>query len=181
MKAYFGRYPSKRTLARNPNAKRKISVRIDSHDTWGTYSDLAHIIHPLLIELKSRKHGSPSCMPAFEEQTNHQYPQLCFEFYKDGDDNAGKRGHEQWTEIMDKMIWSFEQIINEDRDDQFHSGTIDFKTKPIYDSNGKITGYELVKGPNDTSKFDVDGYKKYYKKIQEGLDLFGKYYMNPWD
>lgn len=181
MKVYIGRYPNKRTLKRNPDAKRKISVRIDRHDTWGMYGDLAHIIHPLLIELKHKKQGSPSCMPAFEEQSNHKYPQLCFDFYEKGDKDADDLGHKQWSDIMDKMIWSFEQVLNEDRDDQFHSGNIDFQTKPIYDAKGKITSYELIRGPNDTSSFDVVGYKEYYKKINEGLELFGKYYMSLWD
>jgi hypothetical protein len=79
------------------------------------------------------------------------------------------------------MIWSFEQILDPDRDDKFHSGKIDFRSVPIYDSSGKIMHYELVRGPNDTSKFDAAGHREYYKRIQEGLDLFGKHFLSLWD
>ena len=58
---------------------------------------------------------------------------------------------------MDKMVWSFEQVVNRERDEPFHSK-----------NNGK-------------RKFDIEGYKAYYEKVQEGLNLFGKYYMNLWD
>jgi hypothetical protein len=37
------------------------------------------------------------------------------------------------------------------------------------------------KGPNDTSEFDMEGYKKHNDRITEGLILFGKYYRGLWD
>jgi hypothetical protein len=181
MRVYIGRYPGKKATKKNPNATRKVSVRIDKQDTWGMYDNLALIIHPMLIQLKNNKHGSPSCMPAFDEQSDSQYPQLCFDFYTESDNKANDIGHAQWNEIVDKMIWSFEQILDPDRDDKFHSGKIDFRSVPIYDSSGKIMHYELVRGPNDTSKFDAAGHREYYKRIQEGLDLFGKHFLSLWD
>jgi hypothetical protein len=50
--------------------------------------------------------------------------------------------------------------------------------------DGTYTGetyYRMDKGPSDTHSFNVDAYKKYYERIQEGLDLFGKHYMGLWD
>jgi hypothetical protein len=40
--------------------------------------------------------------------------------------------------------------------------------------------YRLDKGPNDTRVFDVEGWKKHEEKIQEGLELFGKYFRSLW-
>jgi hypothetical protein len=76
---------------------------------------------------------------------------------------------------MDKMIWSFEQICLEDRDDQFHHGVSNFTFKPVKG------GQQMVPGAGHTATFDQKGYTAYYEKIQEGLDLFGKYYLNLWD
>lgn len=176
MKVYIGRIPSDRALKRDPDAKQKKQIRIDRQDTWNMAETLADIILPMLKQLKNTKHGSPGNMPAFNDETNHHYPQMCFDFYKDDDSKSWDLGHKQWDEIMEKMIWSFEEICKEDRDDQFHSGHSNWTTLPA--ANGWS---QMVKGPGHTAKFDAEGYRKYYEKIQEGLDLFGKYYMNLWD
>jgi hypothetical protein len=177
MKIYIGRYPSDRTLKRNPDAKQKKVIRIDKQDTWNMAETLADIILPMLKQLKDCKHGSPGTMPAFNESTDHQWPQMCFEFYKDGDNDSWKLAHDQWDEAMDKMIWSFEQICLDDRDSQFHSGHSNWAMQPLPQGGGSV----MVAGPGHTAKFDQKGYTAYHEKIQEGLDLFGKYYMNLWD
>ena len=40
--------------------KQKINVRIDKHDTWSMDHTLAHIILPMLKQLKETKHGAPN-------------------------------------------------------------------------------------------------------------------------
>jgi hypothetical protein len=80
------------------------------------------------------------------------------------------------------MIWSFEQLNDDDNDAQFHTGVHDKKSVACaWDDNGKATMYQMVDGENDTSHFDVDGYTAHHAKIQVGLTLFGKYYRNLWD
>ena len=37
---------------------RKVQVHIDKYDTWNMNQTLAHIIHPMLIQLRDTKHGS---------------------------------------------------------------------------------------------------------------------------
>jgi hypothetical protein len=176
MKIYIGRYISDRAFKKNPNAKQKVDIRIDRWDTWNMAETLADIILPMLIQLRNTKHGSPSDMRHFYETTNYQYPQLCFDFYKKDDKRADELGHKEWTEIMDKMIWSFEQITDRDRDAKFHTGNIDIVWTPT--QNGASV---MGRGPNDTHQFDIKGFTEYNEKIQEGLDLFGKYYRNLWD
>ena len=41
--------------------KRKIKrkIRIDEYDTWSMSNTLAHIVHPMLVQLKQVKHGAP--------------------------------------------------------------------------------------------------------------------------
>jgi len=175
VKIYIGRFPSDRTLRRDPDAKQKKSIRIDRQDTWNMAETLADIILPMLKQLRATKHGSPSDMPAFKDETNNHWPQMSFEFYKDDDEKAWELGHKQWETAMDKMIWSFEQVCLEDRDDQFRHGVSNYTFKP------STVGQQMVPGPGHTAKFDNKAYTAYYEKIQEGLDLFGKYYLNLWD
>ena len=62
---------------------------------------------------------------------------------------------EEWDEALDKMIWSFEQIIN---DNSYNNYGVDFA-------------------------HDHDCMKKYKEisdKIHEGLELFGKWFMHLW-
>ena len=59
MKVYIGRYPSDRTLRRDPDAKQKKEIRIDRQDTWNMAETLADIILPMLKQLKETKHGAP--------------------------------------------------------------------------------------------------------------------------
>jgi hypothetical protein len=177
VKVYIGRFPSDRTLRRDPDAKQKKSIRIDRQDTWNMAETLAEIILPMLKQLKATKHGSPANMVPFKEESNNHWPQMSFEFYKDDDNKAWELGHKQWEEALDKMIWSFEQICIENRDDQFHSGHSNWSLQP----HPKGVGSTMVTGPGHTAKFDNKAYTAYYEKIQEGLDLFGKYYLNLWD
>lgn len=181
MRVYISRYPSKWVIKRNPNAEQKVDIRIDPWDIWNMAETLGDIILPMLKMLRDSKHGSPSEMPAFQDDSNHHWPQQCFDFYKEDDKLASERGHNQWEEIMNKMIWSFEQVVDRDRDSKFHSGEHDIHWDPIKDDQGKVISYEMKRGPKDTSRFDFDTYKAYHARIQEGLDLFGKYYMNLWD
>jgi hypothetical protein len=166
MKVYIG--PFKKN-----SDERKIDVRIDKYDTWNMESTLAFIVLPMLKQLKETKHGS-AWLPEFDQTSNSA--QYSFDFYEEGDKLAWEKGHEHWNQILDKMIWSFEQI-NTNWEDQFHSGEHDF-----YFEDVEGTEYSIMKlGPNDTHKFDSEGYFKFQNRMQEGFELFGKYYRNLWD
>jgi hypothetical protein len=118
---------------------------------------LADIITPMLIQLRAECHGAPGSIPHFQEISNEWNGQYCFDWYEADDEKAHELGHKTWREYLDKMIWSFEQIQEFDRNSQFF----------IY-KDGKKT-------------FDKAAYDTYYQRIQEGLDLFAKYYLNLWD
>ena len=166
MKVYIG--PFKKN-----SDERKIDVRIDKYDTWNMESTLAFIVLPMLKQLKATKHGSP-WLPEFDQTSNSA--QYSFDFYKEGDDLAWEKGHEHWNQILDKMLWSFEQI-NTDWESQFHSGEHD-----IYFEEVEGSEYSVMKlGPNDTHKFDSEGCVKFQQRMQEGFELFGKYYRDLWD
>ena len=166
MKAYIG--PFKKNTD-----QRKIDIRIDNYDTWNMESTLAYIILPMLKQLKKTKHGSP-WFEEFDQTSNST--QYCFDFYEEGDSLAWENGHKRWTQTLDKMIWSFEQI-NTDWEAQFHSGEHDIYFETVEGTEHSIMKY----GPNNTHKFDAKGYFKFQDRMQEGFELFGKYYRNLWD
>lgn len=62
--------------------------------------------------------------------------------------------HKRWDWVMDEMIWAFEQIVDDNgRDD-------------VYFNDGIL---------------DVEGWKAYNKRIDNGTRLFGVYFRGLWD
>lgn len=147
-------------------------VKIDRWDTWSMYTTVGQIILPMLKQLKETKHGAPFTedkdVPKRLRSTSAPPKANAW----DTDDFHFAR----WDWILDQMIWSFENIVNDDWEKQFHTGVHDTVWRK--NSDGTST---MAKGPNDTSHFDVKGYQAYQKRINAGLVLFGKYYQNLWD
>ena len=136
-------------------------VKIHKYDTWSMDHTLAYIVHPMLIQLKETKHGSPNVddedVP--EELRSTNAPPKENEW--DTDDNW----HLRWDWVMDEMIWAFEQKTI-DWEDQYYGEWIEDATKPF-------GGYN--------SKNDFDGMKKHQERMSNGFRLFGKYYEGLWD
>ena len=136
--------------------KRKIKVRIDPYDTWSMDSTLSIIITPMLHQLKEQKHGAPFVddedVPL--ELRSVSAPILSQEDINMGipDDNHFKR----WDWVLDEMIWAFEQ-------DEMNTR---------YNINPEEPFYK--KG------FDINEWKEFHKRKQNGFRLFGKYYTGLW-
>ena len=155
--------------------KREIEVHIDDYDVWSADHTLAYIIHPILEKLQKVKHGSPNVddedVP--EDLRSTAAPPKKNEW--DTDENH----HKRWDWILNEMIWSFAQVIDDRAEDQFHTGKHDIQFNEI-DHNGE-TLFEMVRGPNDTHVFDKEGWEKWNERKQNGFRLFGKYYQALWD
>jgi len=177
MKVNLAKFPDK--------GHRKIDVNIENHDSWNLDHTLALIILPALIQLKNTKHGIPS---EFGDVGGEEYvSQESFDFYKESYSEAWDEGVKRWDEVLDKMIWSFQQIAIEDYDSKYHHGNMDFdwkKTDKQFPNpvTGKMEAtYQMVdKNPN-SHWYDVNGHLMHEERIQEGLELFGKYYRSLWD
>ena len=177
MKAYLGPY--------RKNDSKKVEVRIDKYDTWNLDRSLAFIILPALLQLKATKMGVPA---EFADAGGANYdPQDSFDFYKEDHDWAFDQKCKEWEIILDKMIWSFLQIVTDDWEEKYHYG------KPEYTwvkTDEKF--YNPVNGqPEETFQMvdknpgehwtDFAGMRLHQERIQEGLELFGKYYQHLWD
>jgi hypothetical protein len=87
------------------------------------------------------------------------------------------RSMKQWTNILNKMIFAFDSVLHQSEiDDTFSSGDMDIQYEKL--ENG-MTKTSI--GPKSTWKFNKKARNQHYKKVQEGLDLFAKYYMGLWD
>jgi hypothetical protein len=165
--------------------KRTVKVHIDPWDTWNLDSTLAHIALPMLKQLKEKSHGSGMVdledVPVELRGTSHEEwdDQKTLEFYKDDDEQVTKTDtHVRWQWVLDEMIFAFETKAGslQDWEDEFHKGVIDIQWKQ--EENGMS---RMLKGPNDTSTYDIEGRQAYQARITNGFRLFGKYYENLWD
>ena len=113
-------------------------IEIEPFDTWSMDSTLAMIIHPMLVQLKETTHGYPS------ELTE-----------------------ERWNEILDEMIWAFEQKNRDHWEDDYYGPYIESE-----DKRELFGRFEWI---------DDEGRQKHQERMTNGFKLFGKYYENLWD
>ena len=145
-------------------------------DVWSLDVTIAKFILPRLKYLKKVKQGCPILDGYEHEDSEEQFDKM----------------HKEWDCIMDKMIQTFEWIIN-DNDDlsdtcekenvNFH---LPFKFIPCNDGSD-CSKMELDGTPEQIKEHDII-FKKYMdlmeereKEIQKGLALFAKYYRGLWD
>ena len=147
--------------------KRIEFVRIDNYDVWGMDNTLALIIHPMLLKLKTQKHGYGfidnkdvpkelrSTAPGARTGIKNSY---------DWDNYAEAR----YSWMMDELIWTFEQLCNDDNESQFYDHSESNKEK---DFNKSIQKLKVARA----------GLEAHKKRIEHGLRLFGKYFRTLWD
>ena len=152
-----------------PKIQRKIKVRIDKYDTWNMNDTLAHIILPMLKQLKATKHGS--------------------QFVDDEDVPVHMRhgdpeGYDNWVHykqdwVLNEIIWAFEQELNDDWEAQFTHGTPVYVDEEV--EHEKYGTRYTFKQTNPDYWVDREGIKAYNERINNGMRLFGKYYRGLWD
>ena len=163
--------------------ERKVEVKVEKWDTYSMDHTAALIILPLLLQLKQTKHGVPSELVARTGgDTDNNY---CFDFIQEDENVVFDKLCEQWDEILDKMIWSFQQLVDESYDSKYHHGHMKLGWKPVEITNpttGVVeTMHEMVDENPGEHWYDHVGHALHEDRIQEGLELFGKYYRNLWD
>lgn len=163
--------------------ERKIEVQVDPWDTYSMDHTAALIILPLLLQLKDTKHGVPNeFVSRIGGDMDGNY---CFDFIKEDENKVFDMGCAMWEETLDKMIWSFQQIVDDSYDSKYHHGKMQIGWKPVQMPN-PVTGvveemYEMVDENPSGHWYDHVGHMLHEERIQEGIDLFAKYYRNLWD
>ena len=153
---------------------RVVKIKIDYWDHWNANDTMAIVILPVLKSLKEHNNS----YGWVDDEDGPEHLKLAFAV-DDGKENGGwdSNNHLRYEYILDEMIWAFEQLHpNNDWEEQYWSGESDLQTKEV---EGKEE-FEIIDGPNHTRKWDKEGHDKHYARIQNGLRLFGKYYMTLW-
>jgi hypothetical protein len=97
MKIKIGTYPTHRFYHNwlyswfGYSPQQSVKVKIDKWDTWSMDHTLAHVIHPMLVQLKATTHGYP-----------------------------GGLTEKKWDSIMDEMIWAFEQKLRDNWEGDYY-------------------------------------------------------------
>lgn len=166
--------------------KERVKVRIDPWDTWNADDTLAHIILPMLKQLKETKHGAPNVDPE-DVPENLRPGKLEVEKYRE-DGTTDAMFFLRWDYVLDEMIWAFSEHIKdyEEAEGKFHTGEAEILSVPIDEDGNEVDEedakyFRLDRGPNDTSHFDKEGYEAWMNRKQNGFKLFGKYYTCLWD
>ena len=121
--------------------KKGIYTKFKDREIWDLYTTIAKFTLPRLIAFKKRKQGLPMILLLNDQGV------LC------EDMEFQRKGNEKWNNILDQIIWSFEQIVN-DSDPE------------------KLDG--------ESPEEYWDRLVEWTTKIQTGLDLFGKYFRCLW-
>jgi hypothetical protein len=152
--------------------ERDIKVRIDKYDTWSMDHTLAHIILPMLKQLQETKHGS-------QWVDDEDLPLYMRHGNPDGHDNWV---HYKWEWVLNEIIFAFESKLDDSWEDQFRHGEAEYKWDLVSGSeDDDENAVYQVNQINPDFWFDMDGYKLYNDRIQNGFRLFGKYYQGLWD
>ena len=164
MKIYMGPYED--------DIERKISIELDPYDTWNLDHTLSLIIHPLLVQLKETKQGSPYV----DDDDVPENLRSTAAAPKENDWDTDSLHFDRWDWVMDEMIWAFKQDKSDD-ENLFHHNTGNLK---MTIDDGKLTF-----GIEDPTKpeyfYDKDGHKAHEARKSNGRRLFAKYYYGLWD
>jgi len=143
-----------------------------SHEeSFNFYNHCASWSLPRLKMLRKNLHGHPICLMNDGDDQNATN-QLYFSFFKEV--SIQKTSHEKWEEILDKIIWSMENLEN----DPGPTYPPDYDKRQIVT---KVTDTSVSFGNMDDRKLNMDAYHEHYRKLQEGFDLFGKHFLSLWD
>ena len=137
---------------RDDGTPRTVDVQIDPWDSWAIDTNLAHIIAPLLKQLRDTAHGFPPDMY-----------EICGVTTEDA--GADDKCAAEWSSIIDRMIWSFQETA-----DNFPAQETFYKWFDEENQDGFMK-----------CEIDREGLEAYEARIQDGINLFAKYYFNLWD
>lgn len=144
--------------------EQKIKVHVDRWDTWSMDHTLAHIVVPMLKQLKETKHGAPTVDPQDVPKELRPKKQDVLRYKEVGE--TDDKFFERWDWVIDEMIWAFEQKITDAWEADYYGPWI-----PAEDGK-PIGSFEWV---------DDEGRDKHQERMNNGFRLFGKYYEALWD
>jgi hypothetical protein len=123
MKVNIGKYKK--------SGKQNMRVVIDRYDTWNMDSTLAHIILPMLLQLRQTKHGSPMVddedvphLPkkGLSSDENNQYDLFASD---EQDELFWDQYHVRWEWVLNEMIFAFRSLVTDNWDEKYFTKEYD--------------------------------------------------------
>ena len=137
--------------------QQRIERGFDDTECWNLDSTVAKFILPRLIVFRKNTNGYPG---------NSEIPTF-----------------EKWLEVLDKMIFAFDHIVNEEKYDDERNEKYDIDWSKV-NNYTKMENGSVMMEPKDEYKERLeklhDDKANEIQKIDEGLTLFGKYFMQLW-
>lgn len=136
-------------------------------DCWALDKTFARFALPRLKKLKEISKGYPSSIQISEEENFEE-------------------GRKIWKEILDKMIFSFQCIVDDNEDiykfmPDSKFITVKCKDNDLYELVHDFEDYKEQKEYDEKFKIFKNKMSEREAKIQEGLDLFSKHFQSLWD
>jgi len=125
--------------------KKGIYTKFKDKETWDLGYTVAAFTLPRLKRYKKLNNGVPG---AVLFQVNEE------KIHFNNDEERLNNAKEKWDAVLDRIIWSFEQIVNPTEEPELEKGE-DWKD------------YRM--------RYDV-----YSKKVQDGINLFAKHFQDLW-
>ena len=105
MKVEIGNYP-------DAGEEQKIEVHIDKWDTWDMDHTLAHIVLPMLKQLKETKQGAPNVDAEDVPINLRPTEEDSLQYAKFGESDP--QFFNRWDWVLDEMIYAFDCKANKD-------------------------------------------------------------------
>jgi hypothetical protein len=140
---------------------RDLEIHIDPYDVWNMDDTLAHIIHPMLVLLKSKKHGAPMVDDDDVPLELRSYNSEMAE-----DDHLDVNFFNRWNYLLDEMIWAFGEY------------KIDWQDQYITEIPATKSG--TASDAESSYAFDKEGCDAHESRIIKATSMFGKYYGSLW-
>jgi hypothetical protein len=177
MKVFIGNYP-------DGPGEQEIKVEIDKWDTWSMDHTLAHIIHPMLIQLRNTNHGSPY----IEDEDVPDELKSTSAASKENEWDIDENHHKRWTWVLDEMIWAFGTMVKDNDIENYYTPYRDDEVvEPmIFDAeneDGTIEPREFMSAEQvrRVGRLDEEKMKAFNGRRKNAFILFGKYYQSLWD
>ena len=136
----------------------KVKVHVDPWDTWNADRTLALVILPVLEQLRDTAYGYPLVDPA-DVPTHLKPSKEELDHFHQTMETDGK-AQDRWEWVLGEMIFAFEKVI---------------------DDSWELEFYHFGENMMDVQCIDREGLEQMSNRIDNGLALFGKYYMSLWD
>ena len=147
-------------------------IHIDRWDTWSMDTTLAHIIVPMLTQLKKNKHSAPGVELIDVPAELRPSPEQAEQAQKDNEIDT--LHFDRWEWVLDEMIWAFSQLLLDDWEEQYYK-RVDVGT--VEDGSAE----QVLKTRTKIVIRDEDGRKAHADRMANGFRLFGTYYCSLWD